>query len=68
MLETKTQNYKKILSEIAEERGLNDLAKHIQSFNMVERELKEIPTTFNIPEKPIYNITIMPDQSCDGCA
>lgn len=45
-----------MLSEIAEERGLTELAKHIKEFSI------------SVIEKPVYNITVMPEQSCDGCA
>lgn len=56
---TKTLNYKNILAEIAEERGLTELAQYITNFSFDKVELKTIPTTFNI--------TKMPEQTCDGC-
>lgn len=56
LLITKTLNYKTILKEIAEERGLEQLAKYIESFQYTD-----------IKEPVVYNITKMPESTCDGC-
>lgn len=52
---TKTLNYKNILAEIAEERGLTELAEHIKQFNVEKTQSK------------VFNITKMPEATCDGC-
>lgn len=77
ILITKTINYKGILSEIARERGLDQLAKHIESFIYMEEneQLTEALGTpvYNLTKKPenqvtgSYRITTMPEATCDGC-
>lgn len=81
MDQVKLENYKKILSEIAEERGLFELATHIKSFALsipnlssaLGADIKE----YKIPESkdvvPLktgsggFKITVMPEATCDGC-
>jgi hypothetical protein len=58
---TKTLNYKNILAEIAEERGLTELAQYITNFSFDKVEVKTIPT------QTVYNITKYPEAECSGC-
>ncbi len=55
---TKLLNYKKILSEIALERGLLELSVYIDKFD---------PSTSCAQDVPTYNITKAPEATCDGC-
>ena len=80
---SKLNNYKRILSEIAKERGLDKLSEYILSYEEKE-EISKINTTMvidsglppenrNTPEpyiahtKTKYNITKLPEATCDGC-
>lgn len=56
-MDTQTKlNYKKVLSMIAEDRGLFELSKYILDF----KEVIQI-------QKIKYNITSLPEAVCDGC-
>lgn len=59
---TTLHNYKRILSEIAIDKGLKELADFIQTFEPkvpVEKGEHFGP--------PVYNITKLPEATCDGC-
>lgn len=58
----KTEDYVKILSDIALERELPDLAKYILSY---KETLGSIQKEYLANAK--YNITTMPEAHCDGC-
>lgn len=55
-------NYQEVLASIASDKGLPELAKHIESFGFTP----ETSTPVNAVS-PKYNITKMPEATCDGC-
>lgn len=97
---SKVEDYKRILSEIAEERDLKDLANHIRLFSEIDKDLSKdlgadiypykMPkdaATFPVVQNKeterfeparedvnysglsskSFNITRMPEATCDGC-
>lgn len=60
---TKLLNYKKLLSSIALERELVELAEYIDKFD------PSVVSSSNGAQKAVgvYNITVAPEATCDGC-
>ena len=68
-------NWKETLAVIAEDKGNKPLAKHIRSFVeelhpvyeiLSSEELHVHPDYTNVNKKT-FNITVMPEATCDGC-
>ena len=59
-------NYQSILASIARDKGLNDLAAHIESFSKESKVDAVLTESVGVPIYK-YNITKMPEATCDGC-
>lgn len=55
-------NYQVVLASIARDKNLPELAKHIESFGFTEETSAPVNDV-----SPKYNITKMPEATCDGC-
>jgi len=64
---TKLLNYKKILSDIALERDLNELAEYINNYVPSSFKQPAVPEAVPIVQETVYNITRAPEATCDGC-
>ena len=62
--EEKLVNYRSILSDIAKDKGLDDLANYIKEY---KESPKKNEVLSNLVGAPVYNITTMPEATCDGC-
>ena len=69
-MDQKTEQYKKILSEIASERGLHELASYISLYgnkDMGGQKVIEVTELKQAPQYAHLKITKMPEAHCDGC-
>lgn len=76
MLTNGVINWKETLASIAKDKGQESLAKHILGFVENLKPVYEIlstdapvatPTDYSGMNKKMFNITVMPEATCDGC-